>query len=236
MKKIIFFLFTVSITAWGYSQTVSDPNAVVRKLNNSFHAIKVSDGIELFLSQGSQEAIAVSAGKQEYFEKLKTEVENGVLKIYYDESWNNWNVKNRNLKAYVTCINLDELKASSGSEVNISGVVKSTNFSLQVSSGADFEGNLVVTNMQASSSSGSSIHLSGSAKTTRVKSSSGSDIKGLSFTTESCDADASSGSGIDISVSNDLTAEASSGGRIRYKGGADIKEIAKSRGGSVKKI
>ncbi len=236
MKKILFFLFTLNVTLMGFSQTISDPNAIVRKLNGSFHAIKVSDGVELFLSQGSQEAVAVSAGKQEYFDKFKTEVENGVLKIYYDESWGNWNAKNRNLKAYVTCINLDELKASSGSDVNISGAIKSTNFSLQVSSGSDFEGNLVVSNMQVNSSSGSSIRLSGSATTTRVKSSSGSDIKGFSFTTESCDADASSGSGIEISVSKDLIAEASSGGSIKYKGAAVIKEISKSSGGSIKKI
>jgi hypothetical protein len=44
----------------------------------------VGDGIDLYLSQGTEESVAVSASKDEYMDRLKTEVEDGVLKIYYD--------------------------------------------------------------------------------------------------------------------------------------------------------
>lgn len=236
MKQFItvFLLAFTGLTS--QSQTIHDANAQTRSLSGSFHAIRVSDGIDLLLSQGTQAAVAVSASKPEYQEKIKTVVENGVLKIYYDENWGGWNTKNRNLKAYVTCVNLDELKVSSGSDVNISGTLRATNFTLSVSSGSDFDGKLEVSSLVASSSSGSDINLSGSAKTARINASSGSDFNGLSFSTENCDADASSGSDIEISVSNELKAEASSGASIRYKGNAVIREVSKSSGGSVKKV
>jgi hypothetical protein len=44
---------------------------------------------------------------------IKTVVENGVLKIYYDnDSWKFWkNGENKKLKAYVSVINFDGLDA-----------------------------------------------------------------------------------------------------------------------------
>lgn len=236
MKQFIVLLFLTFTVHTIQAQTVNDPNAETRNISGSFHAIRVSDGIDLLLTQGSQAGVAVSASKPEYQAKIITVVENGVLKIYYDENWGGWNAKNRNLKAYVTCVNLDELKASSGSDVNISGTLRGTNFTLNVSSGSDFDGKLEVSSLVASSSSGSDITLSGSAKTAQINASSGSDFNGLSFSTENCDADASSGSDIEISVSNELKAEASSGASIRYKGNAVIREVSKSSGGSVKKV
>lgn len=236
MKQFIVLLAITFAGLTAKSQTIHDANAETRNISGSFHAIRVSDGIDLLLSQGSQAAVAVSASKPEYQAKIKTVVENGVLKIYYDENWGGWNSKNRNLKAYVTCVNLDELKASSGSDVNISGVIRASDFTLSVSSGSDFDGQLEVASINISCSSGSDITLSGSAKTAHIHSSSGSDFNGLSFSTENCDADASSGSDIEIAVSKELKAEASSGGSVRYKGTAVIKEISKSSGGSVKKV
>jgi len=62
--------------------TVYDDNAQQRNVSN-FHAIEVSNGIYLYLKQGNTNAVAVSASLQELTVKIKTEVENGVLKIYF---------------------------------------------------------------------------------------------------------------------------------------------------------
>lgn len=42
-------------------------------------------GINLYLTQGTQ--AAVSAEEQKYVERIKTEVKNGVLKIYVDKAF-----------------------------------------------------------------------------------------------------------------------------------------------------
>src|SRR4051812_288351 len=101
MKKIFFIVAMVSaIIAKGQKQFVVDPNAEMRTLSGSFNAIKVSGGIDLYLTQSNEEAIAVSAAEDKFKQGIRTVVENNVLKIYYDGN-RNWSLK-KQMKAYVS--------------------------------------------------------------------------------------------------------------------------------------
>ena len=64
-------------------KTINDPN-VEKRTVSSFHGIDVGTGIELMLTEESTEELAVSAAKTEFRDKIATQVENGVLKIYGD--------------------------------------------------------------------------------------------------------------------------------------------------------
>ncbi len=68
------------------AQTViNDKNVEVRNVS-SFSAIKVSGGIDVYLSQSNEDAVAVSASDEKYRDDIKTEVKNGVLNIYFDNN------------------------------------------------------------------------------------------------------------------------------------------------------
>jgi hypothetical protein len=99
---------------------VYDANAVLRE-GKGYEAISVSDGIDLYISYG-EEAIAVSASEPKYRDKIKTVIENKVLKITYDEKGFSWNIK-RNLKAYVSFKTLNALSASGGSDIKVEGSI-----------------------------------------------------------------------------------------------------------------
>ena len=111
-------IVSLLVTAAGFAQkTVQDANAQ-RRAVAAFHAIEASDGIDLYISQGSEEGLAVSASTTEYRDKIHSEVVNGTLKLYYDKP-NRWGISwgsNRKLKAYVSVRNLDNLHASGGSD------------------------------------------------------------------------------------------------------------------------
>ena len=64
-------------------KTINDTN-VEKRTVSSFHGIDVGTGIELMLTEESTEELAVSAAKTEFRDKIATQVENGVLKIYGD--------------------------------------------------------------------------------------------------------------------------------------------------------
>src|SRR5687768_18547752 len=103
MKKIIHSLaaLLLAATVFAQKQVISDPNAPKRNVSG-FHSIKISHAIDLFPSPGDEEAVAVSAKNDEYRDKIKTVVENGVLKIWYDEDDHFWkNTGNKRLRAYV---------------------------------------------------------------------------------------------------------------------------------------
>lgn len=238
MKKLLLSLVTfLSLSVFAQdTKVVNDANATVRNLGGSFTAISVSSGIDLYLSQGNEESLAVSASDQKHLDRLKTEVVNGTLKIYYDNKGVTWNSGNRKLKAYVSFKTLEKLNASAGSEVTVNGTIQAENFKLDVSSGSGFKGAINAKELSADVSSGAGITISGKADKLTVEVSSGAEFKGYDFAVDYCDASASSGASLHVTINKELSATASSGADIRYKGTALIRDIKISGGGAVKKV
>lgn len=235
MKKIFITIFSLFVAIGLIAQkTVVDANAVVKK-TGSFNAISVSSGIDLYLSQGNEEKVAVSAAKDSDLEKIIVEVVDGTLKIYYDWRSNfrfNWGDKK--MKAYVSFTKIEKLRASGGADVYVDGTITLPKLSLQVSGGADFKGKVDITDLVAGASGGSDIDISGKAVNANIDVSGGSDFKGSNLEIQNCDADASGGSDIYITVSKELKADASGGSDIHYKGSATVKS-RKSGGSDIRK-
>ena len=236
MKRLIVFLPLLFSVTFLFAQNtvVHDANAEVRNVS-SFHAIEVSNGINLIIKQGSSEAVAVSASSPEIRSRLKTEVENGKLKIYFDNhGWHDQTTR-KELKAYVSFKNLDGLDANSGADASTDGNINVGNLNISLSSGADFKGTVTASELNVDQSSGSDMDIKGKVNSLKVSTSSGSDFNGYDLISENCIADASSGSDIEITVNKALQADASSGGGINYKGNGVITSVSNSSGGRVKK-
>ncbi|MFT3936457.1 MAG: head GIN domain-containing protein [Chitinophagaceae bacterium] len=237
MKKTGLYLFAMLATLFSFAQdkVINDANAEARNVG-SFHGIKVSQGIELIMKQGSAEAVAVSAVSKEYRDNIKTEVEGGVLKIYFDTKWyKNWNSNGKKLKAYVSFKQLDYLHGSSGSTTTVDGNISTNDLKIELSSGAGFRGAVEANSVNVDNSSGATAHISGKAGNAVLEASSGAGVYGYDLVSDKCDAHASSGGSIQVSVNKELAAHASSGGDVRYKGTGVITNVSTGSGGSVKK-
>lgn len=212
---------------------VNDRNAQVRNVG-AFHALKVATGIHLYLVQGNEEKVVVSAADETYRNRIRTEVEGGVLHIYYEQQVWKWSdMGRRELKAYVSCKSLNGLAASSGAEVQVDGTLKSPNLDMKFSSGSRFNGKIEAGVLSLDGSSGAKATLSGTAADLRAEASSGSRLSGFDLEAEKCDVRVSSGAHIDISVHKEMAASAHSGGHVNYQGSGVIREVHTSSGGSV---
>lgn len=181
-----------------------------------FKGIDVSAGIQVVLTHG-EEAVVVTADDQESIDKIITTVENGILKIGIDTDWRIWKMAETwGAKVYVSYQTLEVLKANSGASIR--GSIGETD------------------NMEIVLSSGSVVEVDGSANYLKAEASSGALLKSYDLRVKDLKAGASSGGGVQVTASNEVNADASSGGFIRYKGDATIKNINVSSGGSVKKI
>ena len=217
MKKIIVAFAVVLLAASSAmaQRFVYDDNAEKRGIS-SFHAIETSAGIQVIITKGSKEELAVSANEKELIGKVETVVKDGVLKIYRDTDWKFWNnFKDWHIKVYVSYVKLDGLEASSGASIH----------------GTDVH----FDKLSVRQSSGALIELAGSADALHVDGSSGSQFKGYDLKSNTCQADVSSGADVKVNVSKEINAKASSGGSIRYEGEAAVRDIHVSSGGSVKK-
>ncbi len=205
----------------------------IRKVKN-FKEIKVSAGIDLYLSMGETEEVKIVAD-DDIIDDIKTEVKDGTLHIYMkNNSWFNWNRMNKTRKVYVTVKELEALRASSGSDVRTSNTLKGERLLVTASSGSDVEIDVIYKNLKVDTSSGSDARLSGKVKNLEAEASSGSSIKAQELESQNCKAKASSGSDISVSVSDELYARASSGADIRYSGNPQTRDTDESSGGDIK--
>ena len=237
MKLRCLMLIAVSIITFSAcaqnEKVINDANAQARTVG-SFHAIKVQDGVDLYLTQGNQEAVAVSASNDEYRDKIVTKVEDGVLKIYYGEGFNiSW--RNRKLRAYVSAKTIEEIKAYGGSDVLIQGTLSATKLNLDLSGGSDFVGEVKATELEIEQSGGSDVSISGTATNLKISGSGGSDFNGYKLAADYVVIHVSGGSDAQLMVNKELYAEASGGSDIDYKGNPDIRHKSSSGGSSVTK-
>jgi hypothetical protein len=232
MKLFVLALFSVCSLMASAQKTFHDPNAEVRTVNG-FHAIHVSGAIDLYLTQSAEEGVAVSAKDRDDVQYIKTEVENGVLKIFFNKG-DKWWPKNRKLKAYVSVVSLDELKASGASDVHVQGTVSLENLNVQFSGASDLDGKLVVTNFLSLNLSGASdASIRGSARDLKIDVSGASDVKGYEFRASTCTISASGASNVRISVDKEMTVQASGASSVNYKGEAVIRNVSTSGASNI---
>lgn len=239
MKKISLLLLTMvmALAVFSQNKVVNDPNAEKRPVAG-FHAIQLAGGIDLFLSQGNEEGVAVSASQKEFRDKIITVVEDGVLKIFYESKWYNglWTSRvDRKLKAYVSVKNIDGITASGGSDVRIEGTLNVPTLGIDLSGGSDFRGAVNVTDLRIGQSGGSDMNITGRAITVKIDANGGSDLKAFGLVTDNCYAECSGGSDVSITVNKELEAQASGGSDLSYKGSAVLKKKSSGGGSSVTK-
>jgi hypothetical protein len=231
--KLFFTLVFSVITFIGIGSNGNSDKTETRQVSN-FNGIKVSTGIDLYITMGASEEVKIVAD-DEIIDDLITEVKDGTLRIYMKQTnnWFNWNSGNQTRKAYVTVKELKSIDASSGSDVKSENTLKGEELKVNASSGSDVEIDVYYKNVWLDTSSGSNAKLSGKTKNFKAEASSGSDIKAQDLESSICRVSVSSGSDATVNVTDELYAKASSGADVMYYGNPQVKDIDESSGGDV---
>lgn len=257
MKSILVNVFLLFAGALAYGQDtkniVYDAKAEVRKVGE-FNGIEVSSAIALYLSQGSENAIAIS--DDDNASKVKTEVVNGVLKIYVEGNfWNKWRTGDKMAKAYVTVRNIEKIVANGASLVRITDKITSPNLKITLNGASNLKGDIVsdllkldfsgassskatlnCKTVQVDLSGASSGSFTGNTDNLDVEVSGASSLKAFDLIAATCNARASGASSVRINVTKQLTKlEASGASSIHYKGNAFVKNVDASGASSIKK-
>jgi hypothetical protein len=238
MKKLVLCFLTLFVACTAFAQTViNDLNAEKRTVTG-FHGIDVGTGIRLILTGGNSEEVAVSAATAEFRDRIVTKVDNGILKIYYENKTDAINKKHerKDLKAYVSYKTLDQLEANTGAEVKIEGTLQSATMKMKANTGARIEGKINSNDLKVEQNTGSFITLSGQAEKLEVEGDTGSKFEGEELSTSVCNANVSTGARVWVTANKELSAKANTGGNVKYKGDPSVKDIKKSTGGTVSKI
>lgn len=215
-------LLLAALFSFGQTRSITD-----------FKSLSTSGSVKVELIKSSAPKIEYKMlkGKDE---DLITEVKNGKLSIKIKNKWGMSNAK-ADVKVYYTSLN--SISSSAGSTIQSFEKVNANDMSISSSSGSRISLMLNANSTAVNSSSGSSITLSGDVKGAGTfDSSSGSSINASDLSINDANVEASSGSSISLWVKNKISADASSGGNIKYKGSPATVDTDKSSGGSVSKM
>jgi len=202
---------------------------VDRDISTDFDQIKVSQGLDLYITQSNDVALSIEADENLH-DLIMTDVENNILRIYSTE-----NIRRSSSKKIMLNINdISAIKATSGSDVYSTNTIEVDELELNTTSGADMKLDVKTQLLNCHSTSGSDIRVSGTTEVLIAEATSGSDIKADKLKAETSKVKATSGADISVNTSKELTARATSGGDVRYSGNPEKVNTSDSSSGSVR--
>lgn len=225
MKKLVSVVLLIITVSFSHAQ-VSEVRSI-----GSFTGVKAAEAIDVYLSKGEKESVRVevSGGK---LSDVLTEISGSYLKLHMRDGSN----RNKDVKVYVTYVNINKVSASSASNVFSEGVIRASGpLDVSVSSAASVELAIEAESSIVEASSAGDVVLEGKVKKLEVEASSAGEIDAYGLESEMVNASASSAGSIKVNVTKQLDAQASSGGSIRYRGTPARTNTGSSSGGSVKK-
>lgn len=234
-KTIVALLVALLVSSCQYSFDFGDSvkgsgkvTTEARQISEDFTNIEVSRGIEVEITQNSSKSVEVKADDN-IINYIITKVEDGTLLITLDKSIKNSSTK----KVMITMPSIESLRTSSGSSIESNNTLVVSKIDLRASSGSEINLSIEAEDIKCESSSGSDITLEGKALKLETSSSSGSDIDAQNLLANDVVAKSSSGSSIEIHPILSLNAKVSSGGDIKYYKNPKVINKKTSSGGSV---
>lgn len=234
MKRILFvFLaisFSLSSCVFDFVDFISGNGNVkveTRQISD-FKAIEASNGLHILITFDKNLSLEVEADENLH-DVILTEVNAGVLKVYTNRNIRNATSKN----IRITVPSIEEFEVSSAADIKCENVLKVDRLDISVSSAGDLRLEADAKEIRAEASSSGSLDLRGEANELVLDASSAGSIDADKLLAKSCRVSASSAGSASVWVSEELNANASSAGNIRYKGDATNKKIDVSSAGSV---
>ncbi len=238
MKSKFAILFTILLNALFFSScifigpSVKGNGDVVeeRREVGNFNEIKTSRGMNVYLSQGTNQKVLVEADSN-LMDAIETKVDDSTLVITTSKNIR----RSKSLKVFVTAPQINNIRTTAGSNVYSENQLKTEKLELTASAGSNMRLDVDANNMDVSATAGSNINIEGKSEVFTAKATSGSNIKAEDLTVEDCNARTTSGANIWIHVNSKLDGKASSGGNIFYSGNPKSVNSESSSGGNVRK-
>lgn len=219
MKKIFLLLFSLLFA--------SSIDAQETRSFDPFTGVGVSISADVFYTSGNSHEIRIE-GDQKDVEDLETWVENGMLKMKYED----WRIKRSKLTIYITSKELDKVSISGSGKFYVEEAMDVEEMYLAVSgSGSSNFSKLSAEEVQVKISGSGGINIDkGSAEELDVKISGSGKLKAEYFEIEEFSAAISGSGSCKVTVTEELDARISGSGSIYYHGDPQINSTSSGSG------
>jgi hypothetical protein len=227
MKKAIESLTALILLFLISSFSGSDLMAQETRDLDPFTGIGIAISADVFYTPGNSHEIRIE-GNSKDVKDLVTKVENGYLKLKYDD----WKMKRSKLTIYITSKELDKVGLSGSGDFKSEKPVRSEEITIAISG----SGTVLFTNLEAEevdvkiSGSGDVILEKGRAEEVDVKISGSGNVLAEYFETSEFSAGISGSGSVRITVQDELETRISGSGSIYYHGTPQLNTTSSGSG------
>jgi hypothetical protein len=193
-------------------------NVITQKREvSNFHAIEVDYPAKVVIKQGNTESVSIEA-EDNLMPNLRTEVQNGTLKIFYKKTNGKHVNPTTSVNITVTVKDLDEVTYSSAGELTVTGL-KTDDLAVSLSGAGNFElKDIDVKNLKVDMSGAGGMTASGAADNLDLNISGFGEFTGEDLHGKTANVTISGAGNASMWVDNELDAEISGAGSIHYYG------------------
>jgi len=236
LTKIL--LAAVLITGSGYSIAKPHPTVkvsaseIVDRHLSGFNAVNVAGPFDVDIIQGATESVKVEA-PADVMERILTEVNGGVLKIY--NKHDNWNWgdfwgHHKKILVHVTVKDINSINISGSGDVSFREGITANSLKLRISGSGDMTGKLNAKTLESSITGSGDMKLSGSAESSTISVVGSGDFTARNLLTVSSAVRVSGSGDAEVNASDKVDAAVNGSGDVRYTGAA--KNINSRKNGS----
>lgn len=221
----------------GYSVAATHSNGkgsaseVVDRHLSGFHAVNIAGSFDVYITQGPAESVKVDA-PADMMDHIKTEVENGVLKIYNkhdDFHWSDlWGHKK--IRVYVAIKDVDAVSVTGSGDAFFRDGLRANALRLNVSGSGDMTGRVDTKTLDSDITGSGDMKLSGRAANSTISVVGSGDFSARGLLTVNTKVSVSGSGDAGINVSDRLDASVAGSGDVSYSG--HPKSVNKMKSGS----
>ncbi|MBN2213016.1 MAG: DUF2807 domain-containing protein [Bacteroidales bacterium] len=234
--KIPLFSFLLALSVQGCyinpGESVTGNGHVTEETRHAdgFHSLKVSSGIDVFISRSDEEFLRVEADEN-LLEHIRTEVTDNKLKIYTDV-----NIRMaRSKKVYLGYKELKSIHISSAGDVEGENTLQTDNLELRLSSAGELKLDVIADEIDLEISSSGNATLSGRTGYMHAGLSSAGNLNAFGLEASRAEVSVSSAGDARVYVTDEARFRCSSAGDIVYKGDPEIVDMHTSSAGNIRK-
>ncbi len=201
-----------------------------KKINENFHTIKSSRGLDVVLTKKNDGKIIIEANENLHAH-IQVYVEDETLFITSDKNIYQADEK----KVYVSYDKINKITATSGAGVTSQEPIVQKDLVVNATSGADIQLRIKAENLTTSVTSGAIMNISGKVNNHKANATSGANISADGLLSLTSEAKATSGAHIQIHAKNQFTGKATSGANVVYYGNPEKVSEVDNSGGNVRR-
>jgi hypothetical protein len=219
-----------------HQQIKTSPKGNVREFTlRDFERLNIGSAFQVHVSQGDKYLVRIS-GKKKDIDKVRARVKNGELEVFYKHKFNifNWPINQERVRIDITMPSMAGVQFHGASESYIKGFnqehLTGSAFDVQISGAAKSTIAINAQKIVADLNGAAELELKGNTEVLEAEVSSAARLRAFDLIAGEVDVDVSSSGLAEVNASNKLIAEATSAGRVRYRGEADVTSEVSSAG------